>query len=299
MPINVKDIDYSLSELNLAIRYHYEWANRLMTLSILGGEPDREIHDLDSHHHCRFSSWIRQHMSDCSLNHEQIKRLDKQHHEMHDIARELMLSIIDKTVTGALLDRYHESQQTLISSLDKYKEYLFSYRNLHDTLTSLPLRHLLYQEFPLIRSRSERAGNQLYLLITDIDRFKTINDTWGHNAGDDVLRKVSSILKSGIREQDRIYRFGGEEFIMLFEAVDRPQAERIAHRACEHLALSPIAIDAREIVVTVTGGLTQVIAEDSLHVAIGRADKAMYYGKNTGRNRCILALPDEEMVTLG
>lgn len=299
MPINVKDIDYSLSELNLAIRYHYEWANRLMTLSILGGEPDREIHDLDSHHHCRFSSWIRQHMSDCSLNHEQIKRLDKQHHEMHDIARELMLSIIDKTVTGTLLDRYHESQQTLITGLDKYKEYLFSYRNLHDTLTGLPLRHLLYQEFPLIRSRCERAEREFYLLIMDIDRFKTINDTWGHNAGDDVLRTVAATLKAATRNEERIYRFGGEEFIMLLEASNRRQAELAGVRICQYLAQHPISIGGESINVTVTGGLTQVIAEDSLHVAIGRADKAMYYGKNTGRNRCILALPDEEMVTLG
>lgn len=298
MTINIKDIDSSLSELNIAIRDHYNWANKCLRLSLSGGEPDKEINDLHAHQHCRFSRWLTQRMQGVSLDRELILLIDKHHTAMHAAARALMLSIIARQVSAELLNHYNEAQQQFISSIDQYKEYLFSYRNLYDALTGLPLRHLMYQEFPLIRSRCERAERSLYLLILDIDRFKTINDTWGHNAGDDVLRSVASILKEATRNEERIYRFGGEEFIMLLEASSREQAEGAGKRICQHLASHPVSVDDQAIRVTVTGGLTFVSADDSLHSAIGRADKAMYYGKNTGRNRCILALSDEEMVTL-
>ncbi|VEC01085.1 Diguanylate cyclase YdeH [Cedecea lapagei] len=298
MTINIKDIDSSLLELNIAIRDHYNWANKCLRLSLLGGEPDKDVNDSDAHQHCRFSHWLNQRMQGANLDRELILLIDRQHAAMHVAARVLMLSIIAGKVSEELLNDYNEAQQKFISSIDKYKEYLFSYRNLYDALTGLPLRHLLYQEFPLIRSRSERVERSLYLLIMDIDRFKTINDTWGHNAGDDVLRSVASILKEATRNEERIYRFGGEEFIMLLEASSREQAERAGKRICQHLASHPVSVDDQNIKVTVTGGLTLVSADDSLHSAIGRADKAMYYGKNTGRNRCILALSDQEMVTL-
>lgn len=298
MTINIKDIDSSLSELNIAISDHYNWANKCLRLSLLCGEPDKEINDLHAHQHCRFSRWLTQRMQGVSLDRELILLIDKYHTAMHAAARALMLSIIARQVSAELLNHYNEAQQQFISSIDQYKEYLFSYRNLYDALTGLPLRHLMYQEFPLIRARCERAERSLYLLILDIDRFKTINDTWGHNAGDDVLRSVASILKEATRNEERIYRFGGEEFIMLLEASSREQAEGAGKRICQHLASHPVNVDDQAIRVTVTGGLTFVSADDSLHSAIGRADKAMYYGKNTGRNRCILALSDEEMVTL-
>ncbi|TNV20027.1 diguanylate cyclase [Buttiauxella sp. B2] len=299
MTININDLDYSLSELNIATKDHYDWAGELLRLSLLGGEGSRDIMDITSHHHCRFSKWLALRLTGEALDHQMILGIDQHHIEMHDIARELMLSIISKTVSEELVSQYHQAQRVFINSLDNYKEYLVSYRNLHDALTGLPLRHLLYQEYPLILTRCERMNHNLYVLIMDIDRFKSINDTWGHNAGDDVLRSVALTLKSATRKAERIYRFGGEEFVILLEAASDEDAQTAAERMREHLETHVIMVDEQVINVTVTGGLTKVGASDSLHSSIGRADKAMYYGKNTGRNRCIMSTATEEMIAFG
>ncbi|GDX05507.1 diguanylate cyclase [Buttiauxella sp. A111] len=299
MPLNINDLDYSLSELNIAIKDHYDWAAKILSLNLLGGEADEEIVHPDSHCHCRFSKWLKLRLEGEALDREMIALIDCQHTEMHDVARELMQSIMSKKVTEELVQHYHSTQQILIESLDRYKEYLFSYRNLHDALTGLPLRHLLYREFPLIRSKYNLSDSRVYVLIMDIDRFKSINDTWGHNAGDDVLRSVALALRAATRDNERIYRFGGEEFITLLIAKNDEDAGFAAERMRKHLESHSIKVAGVEISVTVTGGLTKVRAQDSLHEAIGRADKAMYYGKNTGRNRCIMSTIAEDLITLG
>lgn len=299
MTLNINDLDYSLSELNIAIKDHYEWAAKILCLNLLGGEADEEIIHPASHCYCRFSMWLALRLEGGALDREMIALIDHQHTDMHDVARDLMQSILTKTVTEELVQRYHSSQQILIESLDRYKEYLYSYRNLHDALTGLPLRHLLYQEFPLVRSKYKLSESSVYVLIMDIDRFKSINDTWGHNAGDDVLRSVALTLRAATRDNERIYRFGGEEFITLLIAHNDEDAGFAAERMRKHLESHPINIEEQTVNVSVTGGLTRVRSQDSLHEAIGRADKAMYYGKNTGRNRCILSTTAEDLITLG
>ena len=75
--------------------------------------------------------------------------IERHHRAMHDIARTLAQAVIAGTATRELVSQYHERQQAFIDSIDSYKSYLFAYRNQHDALTGLPLRHLLYQEFPV------------------------------------------------------------------------------------------------------------------------------------------------------
>lgn len=294
----INDLDYSLSELNIAMKDHYDWAGKFLRLSLLDGEVDNDILDPTSHQRCRFSRWLSLRLNGNALDKEMVMAINTNHILMHDVARELMQSIIQKNVTDSLLEKYQQAQQEFIHSLDRYKEHLFSYRNLHDALTGLPLRHLLYQEFPIFHEQCQRTCRNLYLLIMDIDHFKTINDTWGHNAGDDVLRSVALTLKDATRRTERIYRFGGEEFIILLDARNDEDAQKAAMRIREHLQQHQIPVGDEQISVTATGGLTNVSHTDSLHGAISRADKAMYCGKNSGRNRCIMSTAAEEMIAL-
>lgn len=295
--MNINELDYSLSELNVAIKDHYDLTGKLLHLSLLGGEVDHEIIDRQSHRHCRFNHWLSLRLNGGALDRDMVTTMDEKHTAIHDINREMMQSIIDGVVTKSLLDKYLKALQDFIHSLEQYKDYLFSHRNFHDVLTGLPLRHLLYREFPLVREQCLRTRRHLYLLIMDIDRFKSINDTWGHNAGDDVLRNVALMLKDATRKTERIYRFGGEEFIILLDAQNDDEAQSAAARIRLHLQRHSFIVAGENIGVTVTCGLTRVTATDSLHEAIGRADKAMYHGKKTGRNRCIMSTATEEMST--
>lgn len=296
--MDINNIDQSLAVLNTAINDHYGWAGQMLQLGLLGGEPNQALLDPQAHLKCRFSEWIKVYVNKPSRGIEMVRKIERDHKEMHDRARHLLTSIINKQVNQTLLDNYHTAQQQFIHTVDQYKQAVFTFRNMHDTLTGLPLRHLLYQDFDHLR-RCGASVTPLWLLVMDIDRFKAINDNWGHNAGDNVLRAVARTLKAGTRCHETIYRFGGEEFVTLLHCHSEAEAICASKRIARYLEQTPITIGSDEITVTVTGGLTRVRPVDSLHDAIGRADQAMYHGKNTRRNRCVLIdAGSDEMRTL-
>lgn len=294
----ILDFDRHLIALNQAIKNHYEWSGQLLQISLLGGEPDQTILHPQAHKYCLFGHWAHEQLAIHQPGSEHIAHIHYAHTIMHDRARDMLYAIINKTVSAVLLDNYLHAQQLFIKSIDDYKEYLFVYRNHHDTLTGLPLRHLLYSDFELMRMRNLRAKKKIFILLLDIDRFKSINDTWGHNAGDDVLKSIAGIFRDGSRQHEHVYRFGGEEFVMLIETCSQTDAMQAATRMCQYLENRPVSVGTDKVVVTVTGGLTEVQANESLQDALGRADKAMYHGKNTGRNRCILATTASEMLMI-
>lgn len=296
--MNIANIDAALIELSTAQKAHFQWLAKLLELSLLGGEPDAELIHPRSHELCRFSEWLRTHPDQHAQHRRYVVNIEAAHKTMHDRARDLMLAIQKQTVTASLLRGFHRAQQEFIGCIDKYRECLLVFRNMHDTLTGLPLRHLLYHDFDFIGTRCEKNAQALWLLMIDIDRFKRVNDTWGHNAGDDVLRSVANTLKMHVQPNEHVYRFGGEEFIILLEVNNEEEAHRSASRICRYLAKQPVLINHHAITVTVTGGLTAVARNETLHQAIGRADKAMYFGKNNGRDQCVATGRNQEMKAL-
>lgn len=218
----------------------------------------------------------------------------KQAHEiMHRTTRQLLHAIQDGSVDIDKIEAYLDAQRLFITHINRYRSDLISYRNQLDTLTGLPLRQCLYKDFEQRMARRKRNHHSVYLLMLDIDRFKSINDTYEHNTGDEVLKVVAHRLLGGIRNSDTLYRFGGEEFVILFDASSPTTVAEIAGRLCQLLPHTPIVIsDKTRLTVTVTGGLTQAYADEQLFNVIERADKAMYQGKKNGRNRFVIADAD-------
>lgn len=123
--------------------------------------------------------------------------------------------------------------------------------------------------------------NALSLILIDLDHFKKINDTYGHNMGDEVLRQISNLLLRELRSVDILCRWGGEEFVALLPAADMNDAEKIAEKirsATESHSFAGVAS------VTMSIGVTQVHEHDELYDAIQRADEALYFAKVSGRN---------------
>lgn len=293
MALNICTIDHTITELNIAVREHYDWYLKMLKLSILGGKPDKDLIDNDAHQHCYFSHWLKQKASDTALCKTIWSSINQAHETMHLTAKHLLHAIEDGSANTDNVNAYHHAQRLFIASIDRYKATLIAYRNRLDTLTGLPLRQLLYKDFELKIARSQRSNHAVYLLMLDIDRFKSINDTYGHNVGDEVLKAVAHRLRAGTRSAEALYRFGGEEFIALFDADGDTAAAAVANRLCRLLAQAPVVIThGSRLTVTVTGGLTQVYANEQLQDAIGRADKAMYQGKMNGRNRFVMAKAD-------
>ena len=126
------------------------------------------------------------------------------------------------------------------------------------------------------------------MLMLDIDRFKSINDTWGHEAGDEVLRAFAERIRTHTRGIDIVSRYGGEEVVIILPDAEAPEAYAIAERIRERIEAVPFSIqrETRAIAVTVSIGVSWRQTEDEGPAdMLKRADLALYRAKNAGRNR--------------
>jgi two-component system cell cycle response regulator len=159
-----------------------------------------------------------------------------------------------------------------------------------DALTGLYNRRYMESHVGTLVERSAARGKSLSVLLLDIDYFKSINDTWGHDAGDDVLRDFSDRLRACIRGIDLACRYGGEEFVVVMPDTDIGVATMVAERVRRRVAgdLFPIQSGGKQIEVTISIGIAaRSTPEDTAAMILKRADEALYRAKRDGRNRVV------------
>ncbi len=157
-----------------------------------------------------------------------------------------------------------------------------------DGLTGLFNRKHLMDLFDMEMARTRRYRIPFSVMIADIDHFKKINDTYGHLAGDSVLRRIADTLSQMVRECDHVGRYGGEEFLIILPNSDAAGAMKTAQRIRHGVHQVRFYNDGNEIVLTVSVGVAQCNdGEDSVEAILSRADAALYQAKETGRNQVI------------
>ncbi|MGL4436354.1 MAG: GGDEF domain-containing protein [Giesbergeria sp.] len=162
-----------------------------------------------------------------------------------------------------------------------------------DPLTGLVNRREFSRRFALDLARTQRDASPLSLVLIDLDHFKRINDQYGHAAGDAVLRTLAQLSHGCFRSIDTVGRLGGEEFAVLLPSADLHCAAQAARRLAQRLADTPVEHEGQRIVAGMTAGVAQRLpGEESLESLLQRADLALYAGKQAGRARTMLALPD-------
>ena len=155
-----------------------------------------------------------------------------------------------------------------------------------DPLTFLPNRRQIIRDLQNELIFADRYGTPLSVSMLDIDHFKTINDTYGHTVGDDVLRSLGSELRNHIRYPDTIGRYGGEEFLIVLPHSTLQAASEQAERLCRLVRSLIIKSGEQEISVTVSVGIAQYkIHKEDWETLLSRADAALYQAKNGGRNQ--------------
>ena len=133
---------------------------------------------------------------------------------------------------------------------------------------------------------AKRQGTGLSVIMFDADHFKKINDTHGHSHGDEVLKALSHIAQDTIRQSDVLYRYGGEEFLVILSQTDVAGAAHLADRMREHVAALD-TINGKKSSVTISLGVTTMNEKDSCQTLFDRADKALYQAKSAGRNKTV------------
>ena len=154
-------------------------------------------------------------------------------------------------------------------------------------MTGLANRRHMYEHMQGAIQQVKRVQQPLSLLLIDIDNFKLVNDSFGHQFGDDVLVRVAHTLRHTLRNHDSIARWGGEEFLVLLADTDNEAAKTVAEKLRSTIEEMSVQFNGAQIPLTISIGMHTADPEESLDVMLNRADENLYTAKNSGRNRIV------------
>ncbi|MBA1148218.1 sensor domain-containing diguanylate cyclase [Ectothiorhodospiraceae bacterium WFHF3C12] len=194
-------------------------------------------------------------------------------------------------LTSSSLMEY-EGEEALVSSFSditpaKMRETELEHLAATDALTGISNRRSFLDALERERERSLRYGHTFALLMIDLDHFKAINDTYGHSAGDLVLRELVDVLTANLRANDLLGRIGGEEFAALLPETTLDDAATLAERLRAAVNAAPIAVESTPLGLTVSIGVVVRGGDDDVAALLRRADMALYEAKRLGRNQVV------------
>lgn len=198
-----------------------------------------------------------------------------------------VIALVLAILFGMLLRRLYRSSVALETSRAQAQHLAF-----HDSLTGLPNRHLLVDRLDAVEGRRSEARARCALLLLDLDRFKDVNDTYGHHAGDELIREFGHRLKALVAPRDTLARLGGDEFAIIVSTVaDFGDLERYCDSILRAV-VAPFAVTGGRASVGVSIGAAPIGPETDRHEILRRADIALYAAKRGGRNTYRVFEPD-------
>jgi diguanylate cyclase (GGDEF)-like protein len=199
------------------------------------------------------------------------------HNLQHRVRRQR--SVLEKQ--RAHLESTNEQLERAMHSLEEIA--------VRDQLTGLFNRRHFIERLAGELARADRTGQGFHLALVDLDHFKTINDNFGHNAGDEVLKNFARVARDSLRKSDLLARYGGEEFIILFPDGDIEAITAVMERLREAFGSCEHGKDLGDLRITLSAGITSWRPHDSVETITERADEALYKAKEKGRNRIQVA----------
>ena len=294
MSVFAQDTERLVAELDAATEAHLGWTRRVLRCAVLHSSPGDDVLAVDAHRRCHFGRWFSEHQEVfAQLDSAITARVLVQHQRMHDAVRRVCQEVLDgRPGNPGDLDAFETSQATLVADLAHFKTEILAHAARYDSLTRLPLRYGLAEEFVRSRAIARRNGHLLVLLLVDVDHFKQVNDVHGHTVGDQALCHVASVLRAGTRSEEPVFRFGGEEFLIILYAANTEIAEQAAERLLQALRDAPLLLaddkvlaDGKVLDLRISAGLAVVGEDESMAHAVDNADRALYMAKQTGRDR--------------
>ena len=183
------------------------------------------------------------------------------------------------------LSAYYEHSRIILYNHITAMQEVAEVQAKQDSLTNLLNRRGIMEMINHEYQRLDRHEVPLSILLCDIDYFKKVNDTCGHQQGDIVLQKLSRIFLKTIRKQDMVARWGGEEFLIMLPDASATDALRVAEKLRKKVAATNLQVPDHSIQVTVSIGVSEVTRQHSIDYAISKADEYLYQAKSLGRNR--------------
>lgn len=284
----------AIRELDIAIANHINWLRQLHAALITDTPCPANDLRIDAHHRCEFGRWyygegMAQHHGESGF-----AEIESTHHAMHDAARLLLTH----RVSGAPIDikEYENFMDLAIQFKQDVRVYQYALINqvcTVDHLTGAWNRHAMAMKLAEESERTQRSGQDCSLCMMDIDFFKRVNDEYGHKIGDEVLQAFTSIVSTELRKYDTLFRYGGEEFLMLLPNTSLDNAAHLLNRIRETLAATPITSSNGTVIhLTASFGVAQLVSHEAIEDALEHADHALLAAKANGRNKvCAWEVP--------
>lgn len=282
-----RDDQEFILRLDEAAQAHVGWSQRVLRCAVLHSLPGEDVLAEDAHCRCTFGGWFQQYREQFDvIDAMAARRLDEQHRLMHDSVRNICKGLlVGSAIDASLVDDFEKSQVSVLADLTFLKAQFLAHSARLDALTGLPLRYGLEEEFNRCRAQAKRGGELAVMVMLDVDHFKRVNDDHGHTAGDLALQHIAQVLMRNCRTGERLFRYGGEEFIALLQATSREAAQQGAERMLQALRDTPLQLpDGHVLNLRASAGLAVAGAGESLTDIVSRVDQALYAAKAAGRD---------------
>lgn len=284
--VSHKELDSILVQVDQAIDNHDQWYYQLVRTLICNLPPDQRDVDEDAHKLCRFGQWYYNYSSSALRSHPTFAALENEHRLLHEqVAKLLHISAAGMTIEPRVYDQFANTLERMRLQLYSLKHEIESEIYNLDPMTGTYTR---YGMLATLREQQElvaRGAGSCTIGMMDIDHFKQINDKYGHKAGDRMLTHIAATLIRDLRPYDKMFRYGGEEFVLMFPNTPMETALLIGERMRKLIENSPAEIDHLPIRTTISIGLALIDPDESVEISIERADTAMYAAKQGGRNQ--------------
>lgn len=275
-----------ISQLREALYNHQQWHGTLIRTLVCKLPGDRHDINPDAHMECRFGQWYYGKAPEKLRSHPGFIAMGEEHQRMHHLARLLLIAAdAGNPVTPLDFDNFANALERLrleISALEReLEDSLFNRDSLTGAITRFGILPTLREQQELVK----RHAQFCYIAMMDLDSFKAINDLHGHHAGDRVLAESVRYLIKHLRPYDKVFRYGGEEFLLCMPYTDLAPCHDRLNELREGIAALEINTgEKKPIRISASFGLTSLDPDIPVEASIDRADKALYAAKSAGRN---------------
>ncbi len=287
--IPAEQIRKALKVLEQAVYNHEQWSEALYGTLICRLEPDqRDISD-DAHRKCRFGQWYYGAGAADLERVPGVEEIGLAHERMHQYAGTLLVASADGVpISIGDYERFVSAMKSLRLEVATVQRELDELLKNLDPLTGTPSRTGMLSELREQHALVVRKVHPCVVVMIDLDHFKRVNDKYGHLVGDKVLIGAAHYVMAHLRPYDKVFRYGGEEFLICLPDTDLQTGYDIIDRLRGELGSLHYEADGRKnFLVTVSCGLALLDPDVPVEQSIDRADKALYIAKAGGRNRAI------------
>jgi diguanylate cyclase (GGDEF)-like protein len=275
------------------------YKSHLLWLSSLVKSVQDKKHPFPETNHtlCAFGQWLHSSGKDIIQNNSKYKEVEKQHQNLHLMATKIKSYMEKENVENHIILTYLEKAEMISlilgTELALIDNTLINSTSSKDTLTGALSRQKLAQLYTNQHEISFATSQPFVIAISDLDNFKRVNDTYGHLAGDKVLKGFVETAKKQMRNSDMIIRYGGEEFIFIFPAVSYEIGKKILEKIRVAFEEFEVEFEGNSIKTTVSIGMMALDSNDEnlnlkdLEDAISIIDKKLYHAKNEGKNKIV------------